>query len=183
MDKMRVAMIDVPPPGHPLQKLGEYLSLMLDEDEWAAAEEYLLAAWAQRVPEVAITGEPIAILRREIGEDTWFDWTPVLPNSKTHKQLKAAGEMDYCEVYQRHTHSITATELASLREKAAEADELRKDAERLEWLITASSSGVRIKKHAAHYTVWDTREGLKTLANGASAREAIDAAIAQGKGE
>ncbi len=77
---------------------------------------------------VAVTGDPIAILRREIGEDTWFDWKPVLPNSKTHQQLKAAGEMDYCEVYQRYTQSIPASKLAALREKAAEADELRKDA-------------------------------------------------------
>ena len=40
------SMAEVPPPGHPLQKLGEYLSLILDEDEWATAEQHLLAAWA-----------------------------------------------------------------------------------------------------------------------------------------
>lgn len=72
---------------------------------------------------VAVIGEPVAILRRQIGEDTWFDWTPVLPNSKTHKQLKAAGEMDYCEVYQRYTQSIPASKLAALREKAESVSE------------------------------------------------------------
>ena len=71
-------------------------------------------------------------------------------------------------LYRKPATSITADELESLR----------KDAERLGWLIKASSAGIRIKQHAAHYTVWDTREGLKTLAVGASAREAIDAAIA-----
>lgn len=67
---------------------------------------------------VAVTGDPIAILRREIGEDTWFDWTPVKPGSDEHRRLRAAGEMDYCEVYQRHTQSIPASKLAALREKA-----------------------------------------------------------------
>lgn len=41
---------EVPPVGHPMQKLGEYLSELLDEAEWATAEQYLLAAWALASP-------------------------------------------------------------------------------------------------------------------------------------
>jgi hypothetical protein len=37
---------EVPPVGHPLQKLGKHLSHLLDEDQWATAEQHLLAAWA-----------------------------------------------------------------------------------------------------------------------------------------
>ena len=44
---------------------------------------------------------PIAVLRREIGENTWFDWYPVAPGSKTHQALKDDAGMDYCEVYTR----------------------------------------------------------------------------------
>lgn len=43
----------------------------------------------------AVAQEPIAVLRREIGEDTWFDWTPVKPGSKAHLLLQESGEMDY----------------------------------------------------------------------------------------
>jgi len=39
----------VPPSGHPLQKLGYYLSRLLDEDRWATAEQHLLATWAERI--------------------------------------------------------------------------------------------------------------------------------------
>lgn len=49
---------EVPPPRHPLQKLGEYLSSLLDEDEWATAEQHLLAAWAEQ--SVPVVGEPAA---------------------------------------------------------------------------------------------------------------------------
>lgn len=45
--------------------------------------------------------KPIAVLRREIGENTWFDWYPVAPGSKTHQSLKDDAGMDYCEVYAR----------------------------------------------------------------------------------
>lgn len=68
-------------------------------------------------------------------------------------------------------NSIPAAELASLREKAAMADELRKDAERYRWLRDGNDNK---KSAACHIAVncygleWD---------------DAIDAAIAQGKGE
>ncbi|MGE4072707.1 MAG: hypothetical protein AB7E72_16180 [Lysobacterales bacterium] len=48
----------VPPAGHPLQKLGEYLSFALDEDKWATAEQMLLAAWS--VSAVPLMGEAVA---------------------------------------------------------------------------------------------------------------------------
>lgn len=43
----------VPPAGHPLQKLGEYLAAMLDEDQWATAEQYLFAAWSAHLAPAA----------------------------------------------------------------------------------------------------------------------------------
>lgn len=43
--------------------------------------------------------QPVAVLRREIGEGSWFDNYPVAPGSKTHLALQESGEMDYCVVY------------------------------------------------------------------------------------
>jgi len=63
---------------------------------------------------------------------------------------------------------VPAAELATLREKAAMADELRKDAERYRWL--------RMK--GAHSDAVD-----KVHMFGPQLDRAIDAAIAQGKGE
>lgn len=41
----------IPPLGHPLRTLGEFLSSQLDEDRWADAEQLLLAAWeSARLP-------------------------------------------------------------------------------------------------------------------------------------
>ena len=37
---------DLPPMGHPLQKLGARLAVLLDEDVWAECEQLLLAGWA-----------------------------------------------------------------------------------------------------------------------------------------
>jgi hypothetical protein len=43
--------------------------------------------------------KPMALLRREIGESSWFDHTPVRPNTKEAELLKASPIVDYCEVY------------------------------------------------------------------------------------
>lgn len=40
----------IPPEGHPLRELGKYLADVLDEDQWARAEELLLQAWNRRTP-------------------------------------------------------------------------------------------------------------------------------------
>lgn len=163
---------DVPPPGHPLQKLGEYLSLMLDEDEWATAEEYLLAAWAQSVP---VVGEPAGYFPDESRADE-ID-APPLP------------------VYFAPTHSIPAAELATLRELAdaftaerkardsiafefnkvsRELEALRKEAER--WRKANEGGKFCISEWAAISKEW-----VDMLPE--TAIERIDAAIAQGKGE
>lgn len=80
----------------------------------------------------------------------------------------------------KYTHSIPATELASLREKAAMVDELRKDAERYRWLREQSWDAgelciVSQPKHAVKLG-HDCPSLFRLDA-------AIDAAIAQGKGE
>ena len=61
------------------------------------------------------------------------------------------------------THSIPAAELATLREKAAMVDELRKDAERYRWLRDSPESPI--------------------INVGYATDKMVDAAIAQGKGE
>lgn len=43
--------------------------------------------------------EPVALLRREIGESSWFDHTPVKPNTQEADALKSSPILDYCEVY------------------------------------------------------------------------------------
>ncbi len=109
------------------QSMDAALRLIAVNREVVELQERIRQLESQSVPvmgeAVAIVGDPIAILRREIGEDTWFDWTPVKPGSDEHQRLRAAGEMDYCEVYQRYTQSIPASKLAALREKAESASD------------------------------------------------------------
>ncbi len=48
----------------------------------------------------AVVGqEPVAVLRREIGESDWFDHTPVRPGSAEHDCAALLPEWDYCPVY------------------------------------------------------------------------------------
>ena len=95
-------------------------------DEWAAANA------AQFVP---VVGDAVAYLltrdddktfprafTSEKDADSLVAWSNVAPLIVKHN------------LYLEPTTSIPAAELASLREKAAEADELRKDAERYRWL-------------------------------------------------
>jgi len=71
----------------------------------------------------------------------------------------------------KYTHSIPATELASLREKAAMVDELRKDAERYRWL----------RDDAFEHSDDCFMEAGRLFAekHGVAFDDAIDAAIAQ----
>lgn len=43
--------------------------------------------------------QPVAILRREIGESSWFDHTPVRPGPAEHQGLITSAEWDYCPVH------------------------------------------------------------------------------------
>lgn len=105
---------EVPPPGHPLQKLGEYLSLILDEDEWATAEQHLLAAWAGfSAKSVPVVGEPVAYAVMFVGNDCKIKGEP-------HRLVGAHTATAHCVdvgtplVLQPAT-SITADELERLR--------------------------------------------------------------------
>ena len=48
---------------------------------------------------VAVEAQPVAVLRREIGESSWFDHRPVRPGSEDHAALQTSAEWDYCVVY------------------------------------------------------------------------------------
>ena len=79
---------------------------------------------------------------------------------------------------------IPAAELATLREKAAEADELRKDAERLQFMI--DETAILMYSVGIDRTLCRVEWPLTGYVQDAfypSERAAIDAAIAQGKGE
>jgi len=81
-------------------------------------------------------------------------------------QSLQAGYYSHTALYEQPTHSITAAELATLREKAAMADELQKRAERMQKALS----------DIAEWTDRYTTPGhpVSTIAS---------AAIAQGKGE
>ena len=46
-----------------------------------------------------VAGEVMAVLRREIGESSWFDHRPVRPGSEEHAAIQTSAEWDYCPVY------------------------------------------------------------------------------------
>ncbi|WP_447988387.1 hypothetical protein [Achromobacter spanius] len=46
-----------------------------------------------------VAGEAVAVLRREIGESSWFDHRPVRPGSEDHAAIQKSAEWDYCPVY------------------------------------------------------------------------------------
>ena len=61
--------------------------------------------------EAAKIQEPIAILCREIGEDTWFDHTPLRPDSRSYEFRRNSAEWDTCKVYT--TPQLTQKELVA----------------------------------------------------------------------
>jgi len=107
-----------------------------------------VVAWVRRHPDGALTAEFL--------EDAVIE--PVRRNSGGWLPLIA-----------KPTHSIHAAELATLREKAAERDELRKDAARYQFIRALENDAVAIQLVKSECDV--------------DLDDAIDAAIAQGKGE
>ena len=76
------ATAQLPPTGSALQKLGEYLSTLLDEDRWATAEQYLFAAAAEAAPSA-----PLSLPAEREG------WR-LVPVTPTQAMLNAAGFFD-----------------------------------------------------------------------------------------
>ena len=103
---------------------------------------------------VAVVGEPIY----------WID-----PDDDAN--LSRIGRVGWSPLYCESPASIPAADLATLREKAAEADELRKDAERYRWL----------RDDAFEHSDDCFMEAGRLFAekHGVAFDEAIDAAIAQ----
>ncbi|KVX06413.1 hypothetical protein ASL22_13180 [Alcaligenes faecalis] len=102
------AAIDRAP--EPLRRLGNWLTTVLDEDQWAQAERLLLRA-TQQQPVSGADELPVAVLRREIGESSWFDHSPVRPGSAEHLDLREKTEWDYCPVYVQPQPSGNTEEL------------------------------------------------------------------------
>ncbi len=88
--------------------------------------EALIGQAAQSVP---VVGEPVGWVSTIecIGPDYKKNLFGRLPI-----QSLQAGYYSHTALYEKPTHSIPATELASLREKAAMVDELQKRAERMQ---------------------------------------------------
>ncbi|WP_461533471.1 hypothetical protein [Sinomicrobium sp.] len=83
---------------------GEYGGLPLDrfEKDGDYLDDFVQSmwmAWQAALAQSEQGAEPVALLRREIGESSWFDHTPVRPNTKEAELLKASPIVDYCEVY------------------------------------------------------------------------------------
>lgn len=70
-----------------------------DKELFAEDKESHWQAWQAARAQNGQGAEPVALLRREIGESSWFDHTPVMPNTAEAEGLKASTEMDYCKVY------------------------------------------------------------------------------------
>lgn len=113
---------------------------------------------------------------------------PVVGGLFDLEKLESLGwQIAVCQMCGTHASAIKpAAELATLREKAAEADDLRKDAERYRW--------IRDKSHSLETRQYDKGivngpscyhevEGIRELKYEGALDAAIDAAIAQGKGE
>lgn len=62
---------ELPPMGHPLQKLGARLGELLDEDQWAECERLLLEGWAHDVIDRK-TGQH---WRENSDLEVWFPYT------------------------------------------------------------------------------------------------------------
>ena len=145
-------------------------------DQGGAVWEEIGGAWSMYWPaqSVPVVGEPVAwvninkhgdITRTVSRRDNWCT-TPVFAKPKT---------------------SVLAAELATLREKAAEADELRKDAERYRKLRGWMSSNVkegwgRVTDLSAVFCYVSWQEGDSYLDNLPECNVGLmqkDAAIAQ----
>lgn len=79
------AAIDRAP--EPLRRLGEWLSKVLDEDQWATAERMLLGAATQpaRVPSREDGSRPLPYDRETLGRfvrEAWVRWAQTQPNPK-----------------------------------------------------------------------------------------------------
>lgn len=72
------------------------------------ASELVALFQGRLAPGPAAVAVPVAVLRREIGETSWFDHTPVRPNSDEHTALKARSEWDYCEAFAAPTTQAPA---------------------------------------------------------------------------
>lgn len=64
--------------------------------DWLTTALHLAAA-APQVP--AAPSKPVAVLVREIGEDSHFDHRPVRPGSDQHQYFQQSPQWDCCEVY------------------------------------------------------------------------------------
>ena len=112
------------------------------------------ARFLQAAQSVAVVGEPVA-------------WVNINKHGDVTRTVRRRDNWCTTPVFVKPKTSIPAAELATLRENAAEADELRKDAERYRWLRDGNDNK---KSAACHIAVncygleWD---------------DAIDAAIAQ----
>ena len=98
---------------------------MIDKD--GAVWEKIGGAWSMYKPaqSVPVVGEPVDLFAREKLAIEYCDQRHIVCN----EDIRNLAINAFCAGY-----SIPAAELARLREKDAEADELRKDAERYRWL-------------------------------------------------
>ena len=85
---------ELPPMGHPLQKLGARLGELLDEDQWAECERLLLEGWAHDEIDRK-TGQH---WRENSDLEVWFPMTAehierlVIERDVAQARLKLAGE-------------------------------------------------------------------------------------------
>jgi len=133
------------------------MSAMLREagllKELEAAKERIRQLEAQSVP---VAGEPVA----------WLQYRDHSGMRPTTIHLCDSDSQGAFEVVRKPTHSITAAELATLREKAAMADELQKRAERMQKALS----------DIAEWTDRYTTPGhpVSTIARAAIAQEGSD---------
>lgn len=129
---------------------------------------------------VPVVGEPVAWVRKDQLQHVNM-FGPALCH------VYATEQPGTVALIEKPTHSIPAAELATLREKAAEADDLRKDAERYRWIRDIAAGepasaefwpAIRLSIYKDADTEWEINSTLELPIDAA-----IDAAIAQGKGE
>lgn len=72
-----------------------HLACALDQSKVMAAAREIAAHFAAQGQDA----EPVAVLRREIGESSWFDHSPLRPGSAEHREVQTKPEWDYCPVY------------------------------------------------------------------------------------
>lgn len=156
---------NLPPMGHPLQKLGARLGELLDEDHWAECERLLLEGWAHDEIDRK-TGQHW----RENSElQVWFPMT-----AEELERLRAENERlkNDAAIYYESAAGLLATNDA-LRAQLAEA---QRDAERWRWL----RNHARIFRQSPdmsgnHYWMVQTTTTLR----GPTLDAAIDAAMGE----